>query len=714
MSQCGSPYIVSTNPSHLEEEIPFDYPLTINFSEPMTTNTVAWSLNPNYPPPNTIVFVVNWYDNDTRAVFTHVKDFHVCETYTFWISTGRDKENNQLVPGPVPNPFNFTTACINPHIILQEPSHGETDVTLTVPIEIRFSEGMNKDSFVWTTSPDPGGWSQYWNMSDSRVLLSHSNLFEHCTIYWVEVVYIEDVDGNPLVPGPYPLNETHPNPWTFQTYCDAPFIVSASPSDMEQNVPTDVSIFITFSEAIDSSTFMFTVVPTSGSWEADWLTSSEVYLNRSFGLPDCTVQTVHVTQATDLEGKHLVPGPVPNPWSFKTVCPNPQILLTDPADGEGGVPLDADIIVVFDRSMDQATLDWTLVPDPGGWTVIWNGNYTVLTLTHSVLFTIDTVYLVEIVNILDLEGNPLVQGPVPNPWQFTTGETVSSPANLRVLRTFPNDVAVVWDPVAGATSYHVYSTSDRFEQWPWVNMVDIAAPITQAIFPGHLSDGQDHYYIVRAYNDVLGKESANSTMGTKLNRDFIASPAVSSIYWMSIPYRSIYTRASDIANELTESRANVIAKWDRGTQEIVSYYFARGKWRGRDFALNPGDGFYVSAVSDFSWFINGTDFAADLGFGFMPAPTKTNAHWFSLAPTSIYAKASDIVVDIEGGLGPGTNTKIIEVRKWDPSAGTEIVFYYDGSGWSGVDFGISSAEGICLQVISSFSWSPRLITPTVD
>ncbi|MCJ2562990.1 MAG: Ig-like domain-containing protein, partial [Candidatus Thermoplasmatota archaeon] len=714
MSQCGNPYIVSTDPDHLQEEVPFDYPLTVVFSEPMTTDTVAWSLDPNYWPPDTIVFTVQWFDNDTRAVFSHVMDFHVCQEYSFWISSAADKDYDQLVPGPVPNPFNFTTDCPNPYIILEAPSNGEVDVTLTVHIEIRFSETMNKNSFAWTITPDPGGWSQYWNMSDTRVLLSHSNLFGHCTLYEVEVIYVEDVDGNPLVPGPYPLNETHPNPWTFKTYCDAPFIVSTSPSDMEQGVPTNVSVLITFSEAIDPSTFLFTVPPTLGGWETDWMTMSEVYLNRSHDLPECTSETIHVTQATDLEAKHLVPGPVPNPWTFKTVCPNPQILLTNPSDGEGGVSLDAPLVVVFDRPMDQTTLDWTLNPDPGGWTVVWEGNFTVLTLTHSNLFTIDTVYEAEVVSILDMEGNPLVPGPVPNPWQFTTGETVSAPTNLQVRRTFPDDVTIVWDLVGGATSYHVYSTTDRFEPWPWANMIDVAAPATTAILAGHLSDGLDHYYIVRAYNDVLGKESGNSTMGAKLNRNFVASPMASSIYWMSIPYRSIYTSASDVANELTQSKVNVIAKWDREKQEMTSYYFARGKWRGRDFTLSPGDGFYVSAVSDFAWYINGTDFGTSLDFGFMPSPTKTNAHWISLAPTSVYAKASDIVIDIEGGLGPGTNTKIVEVRKWDPSTSTEIVFHYDGTGWTGIDFDISGADGVCLQVVSSFSWSPRLLTPAVD
>lgn len=714
MAQCGNPYIVLTDPFDGQEEIPFNYSLTVVFNEPMNTTTVSWSLAPNYPPPDTILFTVHWYDNDTRAVFTHIKDFLVCETYSFLISTGRDKEGNPLVPGPVPNPFNFTTACPNPYIILEDPSNGETNVTLTKSIEIRFNLPINKETFSWSITPDPGGWSQFWNMSDTRVLLSHSNFFEYCMLYEVEVLFAEDLTGNQLVPGPYPLNETYPNPWTFKTYCDAPFIVSTDPHDGQQGVPFNTSIFIVFSEAIDHSSFFWTIAPSGGGWTADWATASEVYLNRTFLLPECTMETVHVTQAADLEGKQLVPGPVPNPWVFTTICPNPMILLTDPEDGEGSVPLDAPVVVTFDRPMNESTLQWTIDPNPGGWTIVWEQNYTRLVLSHSITFTIDTVYDVHIVSILDQMGNPLVPGLVPNPWQFTTGEIVNPPKNLQVWRVFPDDVTVAWDPVSGATHYRVYSTTDKFEPWPWADMLEIAVPATSATFGGHLSDGSDHFYIVRAYNDVLGKESGNSTMGAKVHAAFLHDPTRANLYWMSLPYRTIYFRASDIAGELTETRVNIIARWDRDKQEYESYYYARGKWRGKDFTISPGDGFYVSVVSDFSWYINGTDRSAEIDFTYLPSPAKKNLHWISLPYTSIYATASVIVLDIEGGLGPGYNSKIVEVRKWDPLGLRERVFRYDGSGWSGDDFEILAGEGLCFKIVASFTWTPRLMTPAVE
>lgn len=820
MTYCENPYIILTDPHHLEEEIPYNYTLTVLFSEPMATDTVSWSLDPNYQPPETIVFTVQWFDNDTRAVFTHLKDFHVCQEYSFWISSGADKDYLPLVPGPAPNPWNFTTICPNPYIIHEEPLNEEEGVTLTKSIKINFSEPMNKLTFVWSITPDPGSWSQSWNPANDGVILSHLNLFEHCTWYQVEVTHAEDMDGNPLVPGPFPLNETYPNPWTFRTYCDAPFIASTDPEHQEQEVNPRASINITFSEAIDDSSFLYTVDPGPPGmfWEEDWVTPSKVILNHT-PFWNCTSYTIHVIRATDLEGKdlvpgpvpnpwtfttycqspyiartdprheeegvpqsygitvefsepmatdtvewtltpndppeivfnvqwfsndtialfthlrmfdscleysfwitngtdkdnnQLVPGPVPNPWTFKVECPNPRILSTDPKDRAAGVPLDAPLVIVFDRPMDTTTLNWTIDPDPGGWTHAWQDNDTRLVLSHSNLFANDTTYVAHVLEIYDTLGNPLVPGPVPNPWQFTTGTAVSTPRNLEVWRFFPNDVVVVWDAVLGATSYHVYHTTDRFEPWPWVSMMEITAPTTSALLAGHLTDGLDHYYIVRAYNDALGEESTNSTMGVKVDESFVTNPMKASIYWMSLPYESIYSKASDIASELTESKVNLIAKWDRNRQEVISYYFARGKWRGRDFALNPGDGFYVSVVSDFSWYINGTDLDMDLDLGFLPTPTKKNAHWVSLPYTSTYAKASDIVLDIEGGLGPGTNAKITEVRKWDPLTGTEIVFFYDGSGWSGDDFDVLAGEGVCLRVVTSFSWSPALLTPVVD
>jgi len=99
---------------------------------------------------------------------------------------------------------------------------------------------------------------------------------------------------------------------------------------------------------------------------------------------------------------------------------NPVILQTDPADWEVEVPLNYSITVVFSKKMDPTTLNWTINPDPGGWTETWSMDTTVLKLIHSNPFTLSTVYEVEIAEVKDIDGYPLVSGPVPNPWRFVT------------------------------------------------------------------------------------------------------------------------------------------------------------------------------------------------------------------------------------------------------------------------------------------------------
>ena len=202
-------------------------------------------------------------------------------------------------------------------------------------------------------------------------------------------------------------------------------------------------------------------------------------------------------------------------------------------------------------------------------------------------------------------------------------------------------------------------------------------------------------------------------MGVKIHKSFTTNPMTANIFWMSLPYISEYATASDIATELTDTNINLIARWDRASQEVVSYYYARGKWRGRDFAIAPGDGIYVSAVADFNWVIVGTDSDASVDLPYSPQPFKLNKHYMSVPYTGVYTHASDIVMDIEGGLGVGRNTYIIEVGLWDPATQSERVYSYTPSGWAGDNFVISPGDGVYLRMVQGYLWQPVLVTPYV-
>jgi hypothetical protein len=259
-------------------------------------------------------------------------------------------------------------------------------------------------------------------------------------------------------------------------------------------------------------------------------------------------------------------------------------------------------------------------------------------------------------------------------------------------------------------TYVVYSSVNKFTAWPWPLLTPTPISTATYVHAGADSDGVTHYYIVRALQ--TGVYSANSTMGFKVRLPFNFQPANTNVYWFSLPYRSKYHTAKDISDELTSANIDVIGKWNPTSQSTLLWVFLRGSWRGVNFAINPGDGLYIGVRTSFSWIINGTDGSVPHAFTFIPPP-NANVNWMSLPYSGTYAQASDLVLDIEGSLGVGANTKIIEVAKWDAATQTLLRFSYAAGGWTGTNFAIAAGDGIYFKVVSTFTWTPRLITPEV-
>ena len=140
------------------------------------------------------------------------------------------------------------------------------------------------------------------------------------------------------------------------------------------------------------------------------------------------------------------------------------------------------------------------------------------------------------------------------------------------------------------------------------------------------------------------------------------------------------------------------------------WFFLRGAWRGTDFPIGPGDGFYIGVLSSFSWVITGTDRFVPLSFA---APSDPSSDWVALPYTGSYARASDVVLEIEGDLGPGGDSRIVEVAKWDPIAERLVTFGWTPTGWAGEDFSITPESALRLWIVSEFIWAPRLVSPEV-
>ena len=694
---CSNPYVFYAVPADGDTNVSVVQDITIWFSEMMNPASVVVDIQPPITRnPD------QWQGQNTVLVITHT-GFMECLRYRVRVVSGTSGAGFPLVPGAFPNPWSFDTICESPYVLSTDPADGDTAVPLDKAIVISFNEPMVPSSVIYPTLPAIT-LTPEWSNGDRTLTLRHTVLFIECQVYEVSVDG-QGQDGRYLlIPGP-----GAPNSWTFTTRCPGFYITREDPADGEQDVPLGKSIVVEFSEAVDTATFNANIVPSLGlnpTWSAG---DTVVTLDHPTPFTECVTHTVTIT-AKNRSGGDLqtgIPGAKPNPWSFRAVCVPPEILLTDPADGDIGVSLAAPIIVTFSERMLRSSVTWNIVPGIV-LTSAWTAVDTILTLSHSAPFQPTTLYTVTISGT-DLDGIPLGPGPVPNPWSFTTSPGLSAPGGLQVLRMPPNGIRLTWRAVPDASEYVVYGSLNRFAPWPWPQRAVVTTTFYDA--PNDLTDGLTRYYIVRA-RDFAGSQSPNSTMGVKLPITVSFSAGRSNVYWLSLPYRSAYKNASDISDELTGTRIDVVAKWDAATQRSILWYYIRGGWEGTDFAINPGDGIFIGVRAGFSWVLNGTDGDNELTFALNPPPQQ-NFNWISLPLTSTYRRASDIVLAIEGSLGGSAHTKIEEVARWDPLTQTLVKFSWSPTGWSGTDFSLVTGEGIYLKIVASFAWTPDLITPEV-
>lgn len=688
---CPNPFITTTSPSDTATGVALTADIVVTFSEAMDPPTVTWGLVP------TVTLTGVWSGGNTILTLSHGTPLTQSTNYNAVILSGKDTSGFDLVSGPAPNPWRFRTVGVNPQITSTTPVSGATAVPTAANVIVTFSEPMDTATVSASSTP-PIVFTYSWSNGNMTLTMGHLSNFLDCTAYTVTVVG-SDPDGDALVAGPVP------NPWTFTTACITPVITGTNPVAGALGVALTAPVFVNFSRAMNTATVAAAFVPpvtVTYVW-----TNGDMSLRINHATPFTQCQNYAVTiTGQDTNGVSLGAGPVPNPWSFQALCPPPQISSTTPANGATGVSATAPIVVTFSRGMDTVTVTWNFVP---GATVAsgWTAGNTVLTLTPSPALQACTLYTVTIAG-KSAEGNDLVAGPVPNPWSFETTCFVAPPGSLAVSRVAPTIIHLAWNTVPNANSYNVYESTNRFAAWPWAVLG--TSTTTGFDATGHLTDGLTHYYIVRAVRSTV--ESTNSTMGVKTQMNLAYGSSTSNVRWFSLPYRSGYARASDIATELGPTRIDVIAKWNPATQTPVLYYYFRGAWRGTDFPIAAGDGLYIGSKSAFSWVIVGTDRAVTLSFTFNPSPMP-NVNWVSIPFTGTYALASDLVRAIEGNTGPGANTKIVEVVKWDAATQSIVRYFWTTGGWTGADFALSPGDGVYFRIVSSFTWVPSLVTSEV-
>lgn len=228
-------------------------------------------------------------------------------TYT-WSVAAYDGAGNEGAYAPTRS---FTIDTEMPTLLTYDPGAGATDVKIQSSLVLTFSERMASDSLEYQVMPDPGGWTASWSTDGRIITLSH-NLFTYDTAYEVTVTGGEDAAGNPL--------SNAPVTWTFTTTDvidpTPPEVLAVQPADGADNVTSDTPLVITFSEAIDASSFAVDIHPPLSDESETWNTTGTQVTVTHSGFDFSTVYTVTIPEAQDLAGNPLEG--TPYTWSFTT------------------------------------------------------------------------------------------------------------------------------------------------------------------------------------------------------------------------------------------------------------------------------------------------------------------------------------------------------------------------------------------------------------
>ena len=429
------PTILSTAPANVEVDVPLIQDIVITFSHTMDQASFTWVIT-NDPGPG--LWLEQWTQTtvpDDTVTLSHVANpYTACVWYNVTVLTANELAGGEgIVPGPVPNPWEFQALCLNPQVIATTPMNAAMGVPLDQDIIIQFSKEINPLTFAWQIVPDPVGWSNIWTQTvfwNDTITLSHAVLFDELTVYDpVEVLAADDTFGNPLIAGPVP------NPWMFTTMAVPPLVVDTYPANGAIDVPIDTRVHVNYSEDMDDLTMGLTA-PGCGGWTPSMQTTM-YYIFTCAGTFAEGASVLATATGDDMQGLPLASPN--NQWTFDIISIPPEILSTTPADTDIDVALDAQIVIIFSEQIDPLTFDFTVAPDPGGLAETW-GTTTftddTATIDHTA-FAETTTYTVTVTVADDMFGNALVAGAVPNPWIFTTLGT-----NPYILLTDPMDGAV--------------------------------------------------------------------------------------------------------------------------------------------------------------------------------------------------------------------------------------------------------------------------------
>ena len=505
------PTVISSTPANNAQGVATNATISVTFSEAVqaatinATNIFLKVASSGANVPGTIAF-----NGTTIATFTPSAPLASGTQYSFNVSGVKDLAGNNM---PAPFVITFTVGDVTPPTVVSTvPADLASGVSPTAAITATFSEAMDAATITSATffvRPTAGGanvpGTVTYNPSNFTATFTPTGSLAGGTAYTATITTgAKDAAGNALA-----ANKT----WTFGTTDSTPpSVTSVSPANNAVNVPTNTTVQITFSEAMDQTTLVSpTTIELKNTGTSAVVAGTITYNPATFvatftptgPLSNLTNYTLTVkTGVKDAAGNPMASQFTSN-FTTAAIADNtaPTIVTRSPANNATGVATNTTVTVTFNEPMDPATINSTnsatanikLAPtsslgSPVAATVTYNAGTNTATLTPTSLLSNNTNYTIIVTTgVKDASGNALAAQSTST---FTTttdnvaptiistspvnGTTVPAPATITVTFSEDMNAATVTGstftvkrtsdsaPVAGSVSYNVATKTATF------------------------------------------------------------------------------------------------------------------------------------------------------------------------------------------------------------------------------------------------------------
>jgi len=338
----------------------------------------------------------------------------------------------------------FATGCgketvpsTPPLVVSSNPATGATGVPINQVVSATFSEPMNPASITGSTFTltAAGGvtvaGTVAYTATGSVATFTPNAALAFNTVYTATIT-----TGVANTLGIEPANNLA---WSFTTAAQ-PTVISTVPTNGASGVPINQVLSATFSKAMNPATITnatFTLAGPGGTAVTGVVTYSATgsiaTFTPSVPLAYGTIYTATITTgATDTNGYPLATN---FPWTFTTAT-RPTVIVTIPANGATGVPVNQVLSATFSKTLNCATVTAAsfLVTGAGGTAVAGTVSCAgaVATFTPAAVLATNTLFTATLTTaITDSTADPLAAN---YSWSF---RTVPAPTLPTVISTTP-------------------------------------------------------------------------------------------------------------------------------------------------------------------------------------------------------------------------------------------------------------------------------------